>query len=288
METAREARHNPSMPEEPPFTVRRRELIDKASAVFGADPRILAGWLEGSLADGSADAFSDIDLYLCVADSGWDDLWPHRREFITRIAPILAATEVIGVFGIGCLIEGPVKLDVFFERESTLAAKQRIAVKRLWGPDAIFARMRIGDDLGDAAIARALEYTIPGFMQGATWPVRLLARGQHRTFLYSELFLVENGIVPLMLLERDRRAFHRNMMTRAKLLDAARHAEYARLIDNITRAVSAGDRDAMCIAHLDIHRTLCRLARVAFARYGLTFPTRYEDEMAAFYQREWP
>ena len=113
-------------------------------------------------------------------------------SLIERIAPILAAADVMGVFGIGCLLEGPVKLDVFFERESTLASKQRIAVKRLWGAEEIFARLRIGDDLGDAAIARALEYTVLGFLQGATWPVRLLARGQHRTFLYGEILLIEN------------------------------------------------------------------------------------------------
>jgi hypothetical protein len=194
----------------------------------------------------------------------------------------------MGVFGIGCLLEGPVKLDVFFERASTLASKQRVAVKRLWGSEEIFARLCIGDDLGDAAIARALEYTVLGFLQGATWPVRLLARGQHRTFLYGEILLIETGIVPLMLLETDRRAFHRNMFTRSKLLVPEQQAECARLIDGVVTASSAGDRDAMRTVHLEIHRTLCGLGRAAFARYGLSFPPRVEEEMTAFYLREWP
>ena len=276
------------MNDDVPFAVRRRETIEKATAIFSADPRILAGWLEGSLADNSADSFSDIDLYLCVADGAWDEVWPNRRDFIARVTPILAAADVMGVFGIGCLLQGPVKLDVFFERESTLGAKQRVAVKRLWGPDAIFSRLRIGDDLGDAAIARALEYNVLGFLQGATWPVRLLARGQQNTFLFGAIVLIETGIVPLMLLEHDRRAFHRNMFTRAKMLTPEQYAEYTGLMDRAVAAVGAGDREAMRASHTEIFRTVCALARAAFERYGLSFPPRVEDEMISFYEREWP
>jgi hypothetical protein len=276
------------MSDDVPFARRRRQTIEKAVAVFSADPRFLAGWLEGSLADGSADSFSDIDLYLCVAEGVWDSVWAARRDIISQVAPILAAAEVMGVFGIGCLLEGPVKLDVFFERESILASKQRIAVKRLWGPEEIFARLRIGDDLGDASIARALEYTVTGFLQGATWPVRMLARGQVDTFLYCEILLVETGIVPLMLLEHDRRAFHRNMFTRAKLLAPHQQTEYARLMDRIMTVVGEGDRAAMRDLCIEIFRITCRLGRAAFARYGLTFPPRVEDEMIAFFKREWP
>jgi hypothetical protein len=276
------------MNDEVPFAIRRAETIEKASEIFSRDPRFLAGWLEGSLADGSADSFSDIDFYLCVADGAWDEIWPNRRELIARVAPILAAADVMGVFGIGCLLDGPVKLDVFFERENMLASKQRVAVKRLWGSDEIFAGLRIGDDLGDAAIARTLEYTVLGFLQGATWPVRLLARGQRNTLLFSEMMLIENGIVPLMLLERDRRAFHRNMFTRAKMLAPEQHVEYTRLMERVTAAVSDNDRDGMLAVHLEISQMLYRLARAAFERYGLAFPPRVEAEMEAFYQREWP
>jgi hypothetical protein len=271
-----------------PFAIRRTETIEKAVAIFSRDPRFPAGWLEGSLADGSADSFSDIDLYLCVTEGAWDQVWPKRRDLIEHVAPILAAADVMGVFGIGCLLAGPVKLDVFFERESTLAAKQRVAVKRLWGPEEIFARLRIGDDLGDAAIARVLEYNVMGFLQGATWPVRMLARGQRQTFLFSGLFVIENGIVPLMLLEKDRRAFHRNMFTRAKMLAPHQHAEYVRLTDALAKAVGANDLIAMRTIQIEILQTLCRLSRPAFARYGLTFPRRVEEETVAFFNREWP
>jgi len=268
--------------------VRRGELIDRAVAILSTDARFPAGWLEGSLADGSADSYSDIDLHLCVIESAWDEVWNGRRREIERVAPILASLDIMGVFGVGCLIEGPVKLDVFFEREGGLASKPRIAVKRLWGAPEIYERFKIGDDLGDAVIRHALETNVLGFLQGATWPVRILARGQIQTFLFCEILLVETALVPLMLLETDRRAFHRNMFTRAKLLPRAQRDECARLVDRIEASVRAGDRAAMRDLHIEIHRKICGLARAAFARYGMEFPPRVENEMVAFYKREWP
>jgi hypothetical protein len=270
------------------FAVRRGELIDRAVAILSTDARFPAGWLEGSLADGSADSYSDIDLHLSVVESAWDEVWNGRRREIERVAPILASLDIIGVFGVGCLIEGPVKLDVFFEREGGLASRPRIAVKRLWGAPEIYHRFKIGDDLGDAAIKHALESNVLGFLQGATWPVRLLARGQINTFLFCEILLVETGVIPLMLLETDRRAFHRNMFTRAKLLPPAQREECSRLIDRIEASVRGGDRIAMRDVHIEIFRKICHLASAAFEKYGLKFPARVESEMFEFYKREWP
>ena len=271
-----------------PFATRRGELLERAIAIFSADVRFPAGWLEGSLADGSADSYSDIDLHLSVVESAWDEVWNGRRREIERVAPILASLDIMGVFGVGCLMAGPVKLDVFFEREGGLASRPRIAVKRLWGAPEIYERFKIGDDLGDAPIKHALESNVLGFLQGATWSVRLLARGQIKTFLFCEILLVETGVIPLMLLETDRRAFHRNMFTRAKLLPPSQRDECARLVDRIVTAVRDVDRIAMRDVHIEIHRKICELARAAFARYGLEFPPRVEDTMLDFYKREWP
>ncbi|HXM87917.1 MAG TPA: hypothetical protein VN916_00615, partial [Candidatus Acidoferrum sp.] len=84
-----------------PFAVRRGELLDRAVAIFSTDERFPAGWLEGSLADGSADAYSDIDLHLCVVENAWDEVWNGRRSVIERVAPILASLDIMGVFGVG-------------------------------------------------------------------------------------------------------------------------------------------------------------------------------------------
>lgn len=276
------------MNEPVPFEARRRELIANATEILSADMRFPAGWLEGSLADGSADSYSDIDLYLCVDEDAWDEVWANRLKVIGIFAPLLVSTDIAGLFAVACLVEGPVKLDVFFERESVIGGHQRIKVKRLWGSERIYAQLKIGEDRGEAAIKAALRFNILGFLQGATWPVRILARGQVNTFLFNEILLVETAIIPLMLLEKDRRALHRNMFTRAKMISSSEQALCARIIDRVCDAVRADDRAAMLAVHLEIFRLICKLGRAAFERYGLEFPPRVEEEMAAFYTREWP
>jgi hypothetical protein len=54
----------------------------------------------------------------------------------------------------------------------------------------------------------------------------MLARGQLNAFLFNEILLIETAILPLVLLRRDRRTFHRNMFTRAKMLNEPEHREY--------------------------------------------------------------
>lgn len=277
-----------AMSDQPPFATRRIALLERIVTLFSSDPRFPAGWLEGSLADGSADSYSDIDLHLYVADDVWDDVWAQRKTIVESSAPVLVSADIVGAFAVALLMEGPVKLDVFYERRSNFASRRRVAMKRLWGPDDIYRQLKLGEDLGSNEIARALEYTVLGFLQGATWPVRMLARGQLNTFLFSEILLIETAILPLVLLRRDRRTFHRNMFTRAKMLDEPEHREYVRLIAEVTRAVQANDRAALRDIHLEIFREICRLAREAFAIYNLNFPPRVEQELVTFYRREWP
>jgi predicted nucleotidyltransferase len=276
------------MRDQPAFAIRRNALLDRIVTLFSSDPRFPAGWLEGSLADGSADSYSDIDLHLYVADDAWDEVWTQRKTMVENSAPVLVSTDIVGAFAVALLMEGPVKLDVFYERRSNLASRRRVALKRLWGPEDIYRQLKLGEDLGANEIARALEYNVLGFLQGATWPVRMLARGQLKTFLFNEILLIETAILPLMLLRRDRRTFHRNMFTRAKMLNAHEHGEYVRLIEEITGAVQSNDRVAMRKIHIEIFREICRLAREAFASYNLNFPPRVEQELVAFFNREWP
>lgn len=279
---------NSTMGDQPPFASRRTALLERIVTLFSSDPRFPAGWLEGSLADGSGDSFSDIDLHLYVADDAWDDVWAQRKTIAESSAPVLVSADIVGAFAVALLMEGPVKLDVFYERRSTLASRRRVALKRLWGSDDIYRELKLGEDLGTNEIARALEYNILGFLQGATWPVRMLARGQLNTFLFSEILLVETAMLPLILLRRDPRTFHRNMFTRAKMLNEQEHREYVRLIAEVTRAVQSNDRAAMRDIHLEIFREICRLAREAFAFYNLNFPPRVEHELVVFFNREWP
>ncbi len=70
-----------------------RVLYDRAVEVLAADERVRAVWLAGSLARGTADAASDLDLLVAVADDDHEGLAGAWRKWLGQITPTVLAEE---------------------------------------------------------------------------------------------------------------------------------------------------------------------------------------------------
>jgi len=57
-------------------------VIDRFAAICQKDERIVAAFLGGSYAHGTADLYSDLDLYLITTDQAYDDFFLQREVFI--------------------------------------------------------------------------------------------------------------------------------------------------------------------------------------------------------------
>src|SRR6266487_3633521 len=57
-------------------------VVNRFIAACQADERIVAAFLGGSYASGTADACSDLDLYLVTTDEAYDDFFNGREAFI--------------------------------------------------------------------------------------------------------------------------------------------------------------------------------------------------------------
>ncbi len=62
-----------------------RAVVDRFISACQSDDRILAAFLGGSYARGAADAYSDLDLYLIVAENAFDEFILNRSEFMRRL-----------------------------------------------------------------------------------------------------------------------------------------------------------------------------------------------------------
>jgi predicted nucleotidyltransferase len=96
---------------------RRDALLDRITAVLGADPRVRAAWLAGSFGRGQADAWSDLDLHVAVADAALPAFLVERPALYARVGrPILVQPEISsnsqpgGRFQL-VLYDGPVEVD---------------------------------------------------------------------------------------------------------------------------------------------------------------------------------
>ncbi len=60
-------------------------VIDCFVARCQADERVVAAFLGGSYAKGTADEYSDLDLYLITPDEAYEDLRASREAFMGRL-----------------------------------------------------------------------------------------------------------------------------------------------------------------------------------------------------------
>jgi predicted nucleotidyltransferase len=73
---------------------RQEDFAARAAEALRGDERIVAVWLGGSLAAGTADAHSDVDLRVAVADEAYDAVVADWEALATRIAPTVLRRKI--------------------------------------------------------------------------------------------------------------------------------------------------------------------------------------------------
>jgi len=104
-------------------TAPQRALIERAVQVLGADDRLLAAYLVGGFALGTADAWSDVDIQCTIHDAAREDLttsWMDVAQAIARTAHIQPFA-----FGIGgaCITPEWLHFDIVFNPLSSVDPK---------------------------------------------------------------------------------------------------------------------------------------------------------------------
>lgn len=269
-----------------PIEARHEAVLTKLIEAAKADDRVMAAWLQGSRADGTADPFSDIDFYIALRDEAYESF--DRLEFIEQAAHVLVHAELLGNLGVVCLLQGPVKLDLLVEKASAVGQMNRRATKMLVDKDDVESKLVTGWTPSLEDVANEVDQLLRMTFQGSSWPVRLLRREQWMTHAYSEIVLIHNVILPLMLAPNDLSVFQRNPMTRERLLPPAEREEIDALATQVLDALSARSLPKAFEAHIAISAALGQAGRAACEKFGLEFPEAAEQEALRFYEQEWP
>ena len=117
-------------------------LIEAARAVLGRDPKVMAAWVGGSIADGTADRWSDVDLRLAVQESDLAAVIDAMPETLAAIRPVLGwlSRPVRGGHLVVVTFEGPLRADFEIATPAALRGPRREAVVPLIDPDGQVAR----------------------------------------------------------------------------------------------------------------------------------------------------
>ncbi len=258
-----------------------------------ADPRIEALWLQGSLAAGGADPFSDIDAYLAIADTDFDAAWAGRAGLLAGLGGgvlVWSNATTPGLMAVHALMAGGVRLDLFFEKASAVGDATRPAVKVLVDKAASAARLQLGWTAPTPVVARIITTTIRMTRQGATWPLRVLGRGQWPTLAAMELDLINRQLAQLMAVSHDPANFYKNPNALAQLLTDAERAQLADLTTDALEALAARDAAALKPVHLRLQDALVEAGRAACATLGVDYPIDAASERAVreLIETSWP
>jgi hypothetical protein len=176
-------------------------LIERATEVAQSDERILAAWLAGSFATGTADAYSDIDLHCAISDDSAPWFRDHWADLARQISPVVLASPLPGLIGGYAITPGWLHFDIvmhqaghfdsaragalrpLFDRTGTLLPAETVA-----GPDPH------GEPYFPAEVVDFYFYLLGNL-------VVVLGRGETILASNGSVMRRDVGLVPLMLAE---------------------------------------------------------------------------------------
>lgn len=148
-------------------------LYDRAQSVLGADPRVLSVALGGSVAAGTADAWSDLDLQVVVAAEHHEAVVAEWPSWLAAITPTVFARTPIAPFIVNAVTTEGLTLDLvlFPGQVFDIPTPAGYTVGSLSG-----VRFDRVDD--------ALEYAVAEQLRGLAGPfISMLQRGEHLKLL---------------------------------------------------------------------------------------------------------
>jgi hypothetical protein len=230
-----------------------RRLWDRANEVLGADPRVRAVELSGSVGSGTADEWSDLDLAVITDPEHHEAFLAEWPQWLAEITPTVFSRTPIAPFIINSLTDEGLTLDV--------AVWPGQAPPPFPPPAQYTVGMLAGQRFDD--VGSALAYAVEEQLRGMAGPfVSLLQREEHVKHLtgvphllglLTTVFLAETGAPPPG--KHWNRTFTDEQLAAVAALPPA-----------------AATRDAIVAFGMGLAELLVRRARPLYDRYGLAWP----------------
>jgi hypothetical protein len=250
-------------------------LFDRAVAVFEADERVRAVWLSGSLARGDADAMSDLDLLVAIADEGMASFNDSWREWLASITPTLIARPLPFAPGsLYAVTTERLRIDVVAEPVSNVPSsffRQRLVVFDRDGLDALVPTPNGSGPSVDRVNGLVEEFfrdygMFPVVLEREDWLLGLEAIHLYRGMLY-QLFVEMNAPLPPMGMKQ----------WSAKLTPQQRA-----VLEVLPTGTAT--RESVTDAHRTTARAFVHHARLAVEKLGGQWPDELEAATVAYLQ----
>lgn len=254
-----------------------RSLLERALALLGSDPRVLAVWLGGSVARGVADAHSDLDLLVATTDEGCAAFTDGWADWLGAITPTVLARRIPGIRGLYAVTPDWLRLDFVWEPRAALPTTffrtRRLLLDRDGCGALVPPPLARPTPSADAVLALVEEcFRIAGLLPVVVgrgdWLLGVEGVFTQRLLLY-QLYQQANAPLP-----------ETGLKQWSSKLTAAQIARLASL------PTGAATRDAVIAGQLAVARALLAEARPLAARLGVRWPDALEHATRAHLVRE--
>lgn len=235
-------------------------LLDRARAVLANDDRVSGVEVSGSIANGTADQWSDLDLQVMTVPEHYEDFLADWPNWLADITPTVFAQTPLAPFIINSVTADGLTVDiaVFSGQAGTFSPPSTYAV-------GMMSAQRF------ESIGPALEYAVAEQLRGLAGPfISLLQRNEHLRHLtgvphlvglLTTVFLAESGAPPP-----------------AKHWNATFDEEQRRTVAALP-PLRATRIDLMAFG-LGVAETVVRRARVLYPSFGLEWPSELASVVA--------
>lgn len=265
------------------------DLFERLVAVCQPDQRTRALWLSGSVGRGVADAGSDLDVVVTVADESYEGFCRGWREWLATVTPTIIALEIPGLPGsFYSVTPGCERFDVVVERVSDVASAPTETRLVVLDRDALAARAAVRPP-SNAGSSRQLGDRGPDpermagiieefFRRLAIFPAAVVARGDwllgvvgvvgSQELLY-DLLVEANQPLPLMGVKQ----------WSSRLTESQRA-----LLESLP--VPNPRCDELVAAMLAVREAMLSTGRETAESCGVVWPTAMDAALATYYARE--
>ena len=257
-----------------PAPTAQRAFVADLTPRLRADPRIRAAWLIGSLARGTADAFSDVDLLVAVAGESFPAIVAGWRAFVTGLTPTIAVQR-IGGDGKPTLVAvapGCLRFDLTLCDADLPQAHGYLPARLLFDHDGVAARMTFAPRAA-AGPAAQLPALVHEFLRGLALTPGILRRGE-LLIARQGAAILQNWLIDLFLLENGGRSGG------AQHLNRYLTAEQREFLASFPALELT--HDALLASQFTAARLFLPRARRLMADHQLPYPDEFEREVLAY------
>lgn len=244
---------------------RATTLAQRLARMLQRDARVLAVFLEGSLAEGTADAYSDIDCVIVTEHR--DPVAALCQGYLAQCAGVVYWRRAPGPeLRFSGITADWMRCDVALLTPQEVRARSRTRLRVLWDRGRIAETLAAepGPDRGSADVLRLID----DFLHGLGLLPPIVGRREYRLGVSNAEAL--RGYLALLLQEIDD-APGRGAELR---LDSFLSDESRSVLDSIPIAAPA--RESVIVAHMTSARAFLPRARALAAQRGLAWPERFE------------